>query len=166
MKAIYFLYNKVVFCIGRLRVFFWSFFMKSVGRDVLILGDCKFLSPNNIIIGHNTIINDKCYIAAQGGVTIGDYCMISPGVSLISCDHCFSSKEKPYLLQGLKISPVIIGDNVWIGKNAIILKGVTIGNDSIIAAGAVVTKDVSSGVIFGGNPAKFIKKIDYAQKCV
>ncbi len=158
-KFIYYLYNTIVFSIGRSRAVFWSFFMKRVGRETVILNNVKILAPKNIAIGKNVAINDYCYLAGEGGITIGDYSMIAPGVSIISSDHGFSEKGKPFVLQEHTLKPVVIGNNVWLGKNSIILKGVTIGDNSIIAAGAVVTKNVPPSCISGGNPAKIIKNI-------
>lgn len=159
IKIIYYVYNKSVFLAGRIRALFWSLFMKKVGDNTSILNSVKILNPKNIEIGNNVCINDYCYISGEGGVTIGDYTQIAPGVSIISIDHGFSEKNKPFVLQKLILKPIVIGYNVWIGKNSIILKGVTVGDNSIVAAGSVVTKDIPPNSIYGGNPAKFIKNI-------
>jgi acetyltransferase-like isoleucine patch superfamily enzyme len=163
-KIIYFFYNKLIFGIGRLRAMFWSLFMKRVGNGTVILNNVKILTPRNISIGANVAINDFCYFTGEGGITIGDYCLIAPGVSVISRDHGFSEKNVPYVKQKQTLGPVVIGNNVWLGKNCIILKGVTIGDNSIIAAGAIVTKSVPPDCIYGGNPAKLIKKINHDEE--
>ena len=92
-----------------------------------------------------------------GRITIGDNVLIGPNVGIYTVNHAFNSKERA---KGYERSlPVNIGDNVWIGGNVSILGGVTIGDDSIIAAGSVVTKDIPNGVIAAGNPAKVLREI-------
>lgn len=99
-----------------------------------------------------------CFIRIRYGLEIGDRSIITPGVKIIDHDHLINPqkrKSKEYPGQEIKI-----GNNVWVGYNAIILKGVTIGDGAIVAAGSVVTKDVKSNTIVGGVPAKEIKKIN------
>lgn len=83
--------------------------------------------------------------------------MIAPNVSIYTAGHSLSPKDRNKT--GYAI-PIIIGDNVWIGGSAVILPGVKIGDNSVVAGGAVVTKDVPSNVVVGGNPAKIIKEIN------
>ncbi|MBI5557979.1 MAG: acyltransferase [Deltaproteobacteria bacterium] len=87
--------------------------------------------------------------------------MIGPAVSIRDTDHVFSSTGIPMMEQGVDVSPVTIEDDVWIGHGAVILRGVTLGKGSIIAASAVVTKDVSPYSIVGGIPAKIIGSRSY-----
>ena len=109
-------------------------------------------------IGNNTGINQGAYIAGQGGVTIGEYVIIGPGVKIFSEDHQFSGED--YIKnQGEIRHEVIIGNNCWIGSNVTILSGVKLGDKTIVAAGAVVNKSFSGNCIIGGVPAKLIKKI-------
>ena len=92
------------------------------------------------------------------GVKAGRFLLMAPDVSIIGGDHRYDLVGAPMWISGRdKIKPTVIGDDVWIGKGAIVLTGLTIGSGSIIAAGAVVTKDVAAFSIVGGNPAKFIK---------
>jgi acetyltransferase-like isoleucine patch superfamily enzyme len=91
-------------------------------------------------------------------VVIGQNVMIADSVSIRDSDHASQDLEQPMMQQGLFTQPVVVEDNVWIGYGATILKGVTIGSGSIVAAGAVVTKDVSSFSIVGGVPAAVIKQ--------
>lgn len=158
-KLITYLNNKYKFFKSHLRCFFWHFFLKGLGSNVIILDRVKIVSPENIVISDNVFVGENVYIYGHGGVKIGNYALLAPGVSIISFDHGFSEKNKPFFTQQQKLEPITIGNNVWIGKNSIILKGVVIGNDSIIAAGSVVTKNVPSNCVVGGNPAKFIKNI-------
>ena len=109
----------------------------------------------NLTIGSNCHINENVFI--QGAI-IGSYVMIAPNVSILTKGHNFEHIEQPMMLQGdTEIKIPIIENNVWIGRNVIIMPGVIIGEGSIIGAGAVVTKDVESFSIVAGIPAKLIK---------
>lgn len=110
----------------------------------------------NITVGKNVFINSGCHFQDQGGITIGNGVLIGHNVVLATLNHDFSPKKRSTLLP----APVVIGENVWIGSNATVVPGVTIGNGSIIAAGAVVTKNVPENVVVGGVPAKIIKALD------
>ena len=99
---------------------------------------------------HNTII---------GPVTIGSHVNLAQGITVTALNHNFADSEKRIDEQGVSTTPVVIEDDVWIGANAVVLPGVRIGNHSVIAAGAVVTKDVPPHSIVAGVPAKVIKKI-------
>ncbi|MED9968214.1 MAG: sugar O-acetyltransferase [Blautia sp.] len=110
----------------------------------------------NITVGKNVFINSGCHFQDQGGITIGNGVLIGHNVVLATLNHDFSPKKR----STLHPAPVVIGENVWIGSNATVVPGVTIGNGSIIAAGAVVTKNVPENVVVGGVPAKIIKALD------
>lgn len=96
-------------------------------------------------------------IASNELVRIGRNVMIADQVTIRDTDHSISSIDRPMIDQGIETAPVIIGDDVWIGHGASILKGVTVGEGSVIAAGAVVTKDVPPFAIVGGVPARIIR---------
>jgi acetyltransferase-like isoleucine patch superfamily enzyme len=113
---------------------------------------------NGISIGSNVGISQNCFIQVRGHISIGNDVIIGPSVTFISENHKFNDLSKPIRLQGETKKGIIIEDNVWIGANVTILDGVTIGKGSIIAAGSVVTKDVETLSIYGGVPAKFLKK--------
>lgn len=106
-------------------------------------------------IGKNVFINFDCIFLDLGGITIEDNVLIAPRVSLLSEGHPVSPEHRKSLVP----KPVHIKKNVWIGAGATILQGVTIGENSIVSAGAVVSKDVPDNVIVGGIPAKIIKTI-------
>ena len=106
-------------------------------------------------IGKNVFINFDCTFLDLGGITIDDGVLIAPKVSLLSEGHPLSSQERHSLVP----RPIHIKKNAWIGANATILYGVTIGENSVVAAGSVVSKDVPDNVVVGGTPAKIIKKI-------
>ena len=106
-------------------------------------------------IGKNVFINFDCTFLDLGGITIEDNVMIAPKVSLLSEGHPISANDRQTLTAG----KIHIKRNAWIGANATILPGVTIGENAIVAAGAVVSKDVADNTVVGGIPAKFIKNI-------
>lgn len=110
----------------------------------------------NITIGKNVFINSGCRFQDQGGIIIGDDALIGHNVVLATLNHGL----KPNKRKDLYPEPIVIGKNVWVGANATILAGVSIGDNSVIAAGAVVTKSVPANVIVGGIPAKIIKPIE------
>ena len=106
-------------------------------------------------IGKNVFINFDCVFLDLGGITIEDGVLIAPKVSLLTEGHSISPSER----HGLVPKSIHIKKNAWIGANATILQGVTIGENSVVAAGSVVSKDVPDNVVVGGTPAKIIKKI-------
>ena len=109
-------------------------------------------------IGKNVFINFDCVFLDLGGITIEDNVLIAPKVSLLSEGHPVSPKERQSLVPG----HIHIKKNAWIGAGATILQGVTIGENAVVAAGAVVSKDVPANTIVGGVPAKIIKTIQYS----
>lgn len=111
-----------------------------------------------MVCGSNIRFGRFSQVNCVGGLEIGSNVMMGPHVIITTANHVFSNLNIPMRVQGLVNKKVIIGDDVWVGANVVILPGVTIGNGSIIAAGAVVSKDVSSQVIVGGVPAREIKR--------
>lgn len=109
----------------------------------------------NITVGKNVFINACCHFQDQGGITLGDNCLVGHNVVFATLNHGFAPEERQSMLP----APIIVGRNVWIGSNSTILQGVTIGDNSIIAAGSVVTKDVPANAIVAGVPARFIRSI-------
>lgn len=118
------------------------------GASIYVGNNAKMLIKGNGFLNTNSIINCFSYIEIGEGTVIAD------DVRIQDSDNHFILENG---VEKEKTKPIIIGDNVWIGKNAIILKGVTIGNGAIIAAGSVVVKDVPPVSLVGGNPAKVIK---------
>lgn len=110
----------------------------------------------NIHIGKHVFINAGCKFQDQGGITIGDGTLIGHNVVLATLNHDLNPAKRKSMIP----KPIKIGKNVWIGSNAAVLPGVTIGDNAVIGAGAVVTKDVPANRIAAGVPAKVIKRIN------
>ena len=111
----------------------------------------------NITIGEKCSINPYCVLYGHGNLTIGNNVLIAGHCLIIPANHKFADLNIPINLQGETRKGIIIEDNVWIGAGCQILDGVTIGEGAIVAAGAVVNKDVMPNTIVGGVPAKFLK---------
>lgn len=111
----------------------------------------------NIHLGQNFYANFDCVILDICPVRIGDNCMLAPGVHIYTATHPLDAQERNSGIEYGK--PVTIGHNVWIGGRAVINPGVTIGDNAVIASGAVVVKDVPANAVVGGNPAKIIKML-------
>lgn len=109
----------------------------------------------NIEFGENVFINASVHMQDQGGIRIGNNALIGHQVVFATLDHDLIPNKRG----NLHPAPIVLEDDVWIGSNAVILKGVTIGEGSVIAAGSIVTKDVPANVIVGGNPARILKKL-------
>lgn len=110
----------------------------------------------NITLGREVFINACCHFQDHGGVTIGDRCQIGHNVVFATLNHGLAPEDR----QTTYPAPIVLGRNVWVGSNATILSGVTIGDNAVVAAGAVVTKDVPADTIVGGVPARPIRRID------
>jgi acetyltransferase-like isoleucine patch superfamily enzyme len=106
-------------------------------------------------IGKNVFINSACSFLDMGGITIEDDVLIGPKVNLITESHPLNPAERKKLL----VKPVVIKRNAWIGAGVTILPGVTVGENSVVAAGAVVSKDVPANTVVAGIPAKEIRQI-------
>lgn len=109
----------------------------------------------NIRVGKNVFINSGCCFQDQGGIELGDGCLIGHQVVIATLNHDLDPQKRG----GMFPAPVRLGKNVWVGAHATILAGVTIGDNAVIAAGAVVTRDVPPDTVVGGVPARVIKKI-------
>jgi len=109
----------------------------------------------NIRIGENVFINACCHFQDQGGVTIGEGCQIGHQVVFATLNHAIEPEKRKSVIP----APIVLGRNVWVGSNATILQGVTIGDNAIVAAGAVVTKNVGANQIVGGVPSRLIRSI-------
>ena len=151
---------------GRGSKIYWSVRMDTPPYRLFSLGQnsvvesysCINNAVGDVIIGdhtrigiHNTII---------GPVTIGSHVNLAQSITVTALNHNFSDTTRRIDEQGISTNPVTIEDDVWIGANAVILPGVTIGQHAVVAAGAVVTADVPANTVLGGVPARIIKKIN------
>lgn len=124
--------------------------------------NCNFRKYTSILVTHGgeccigseNFFNRNVSITAIDSITIGNACKIANNVVIVDHDHNYSNANVGYVS-----SPVVIGDHVWIGANATILKGVKIGNNAVIAANSLVREDVPDFTVVGGNPAGVIKRI-------
>jgi acetyltransferase-like isoleucine patch superfamily enzyme len=108
-------------------------------------------------IGAKTVMGEECTISAYQHVSIGEQCIVADRVMLIDFDHNVAEVERPIRVQGIYKRDVRIGNNVWIGYGAQILRGETVGENSIIGASAVVTKDVPANAVVAGSPARIVR---------
>lgn len=124
-----------------------------------IAANTTLLHPENIYLGTRTYINGGMIAASKNAkIVIGDDCMVSYCVHIRTDMHNHDSTAGPMIDQGHTEGDIVIGDNVWIGYGAQVMSGVSIGSNVIVAAGAVVTKNVPDNVVVGGVPAKVISQ--------
>jgi acetyltransferase-like isoleucine patch superfamily enzyme len=131
-----------------------------IGRTVD--ASCSLIPPfyttggENIRIGRNVFINQSCTMYDLGGIDIADDVMIGPNVSLITSGHPIAPSQRR---AGVTAAPITIERNVWIAAGVTIIGGVTVGENAVVAAGSVVTRDVPPNTLVGGNPARVIRSI-------
>jgi len=128
-----------------------------VGNDAFVQPPFACDYGSNIAVGDHVFVNFNCVILDCATVTIGDGTQIGPGVQLLAADHPRDAETRRELLELARL--ISIGSNVWIGGAAIVLPGVSIGDDSIVGAGSVVTRDVPSGVLAFGNPCRVVREL-------
>jgi acetyltransferase-like isoleucine patch superfamily enzyme len=116
-----------------------------------------------VSIGAKTVMGQECTISAFQNVSIGRECVIADRVMLIDFDHGMVEVERPIRLQGIYKRDVRVGNNVWIGYGACILRGVTVGDNAVIGTSSVVTHDVPANAVVGGVPARLIRMRDAPQ---
>ena len=132
-----------------------------LGRWSWIGHGCKLRCHQGLIsIGAKTVMGQECTISAYQHVSIGRECVIADRVMLIDFDHGMVEVDRPIRLQGIYMRDVRVGNNVWIGYGACILRGVTVGDNAVIGTNAVVTTDVPANAVVGGVPAKVIRMRD------
>lgn len=122
-------------------------------RRCMVMLRCTFRAPWGVRIGRGSIIGRECFLDGRGGLEIGRNVNISSYTLMITGSHELNSPDF-----SSSFKPIVIEDHVWIGSRATILQGVTIGRGAVVAAGAVVTKDVPPMTVVGGVPAKPIRK--------
>lgn len=147
-----------IYSLGRFlkrKYFHWKYSLKNVHPTFYIGGKTSISS--DFIAGPYSYVGPNCIIYPK--VSIGAYTMIANNVSILGGDHNFKKAGTPTIFSGREeLKPTIIGKDVWIGSNSIVMTGLTIGDGTIVAAGSVVTKSLEPFSIYGGVPARKIKE--------
>ena len=130
------------------------------GQVNLHRGSRIVVDAGELLIGHQTMVNGFTKILVATGVTIGSGCNIAWNVQILDTDfHAVHVDGQPQP----HTAPIVIGDHVWIGTNSLVLKGVTVGDGAVVAAGSVVTRDVPASTLVAGVPAKPVRTIEHWQ---
>ncbi len=137
-------------------------FLKSIGEEVHFEPNFRCEFGFNITIGNHFYANFDCIMLDANTITIGDHVLIGPRVGLYTANHAIDAGER--IAGGCYARPIVIGDGVWVGGNVDIMGGVTIGENSIIGAGSVVTKSIPPNVIAAGTPCRVIREITEQDK--
>lgn len=141
---------------AKVRALFGELIGKKMDDSFLLIPPFYATGGPDITVGRNVFVNQNCTFYDLGGLDIADDVMIGPNVSLITSGHPIEPSRRR---DGVIAKPIAIGRNVWIGAGATIIGGVTVGENSVVAAGSVVTKDVPPNTLVGGNPARVIRSI-------
>jgi acetyltransferase-like isoleucine patch superfamily enzyme len=139
------------------RALFSELIGKKVDDSFLLIPPFYTTGGVDIRVGRNVFINQNCTFYDLGGIDIADEVMIGPNVSIITSGHPLEPSQRR---SRVLAKPIVIERNVWIAANVTIIGGVTVGENSVVAAGSVVTKDVPRNTLVGGNPAKAIRAIE------
>ena len=140
-----------------LRYLFLKSVAKQCGKNVVIKEMVILENVQELVIGNNVSIHPFCYIEALGGVEISDNVAIAHSSSILSVNHTWGVESSPIKYNPIEKKRVLIEEDVWIGCGCRILAGVTVHSHSVVAAGAVVSKDVETNTVVGGVPATLIK---------
>ncbi len=138
------------------RAVFSELIGKAVDDSFLLIPPFYTTGGLDIRVGRNVFVNQNCTFYDLGGLDIADDVMIGPNVSLITSGHALEPSRRRDFVTA---KPIVIERNVWIAAGATIIGGVTVGENSVVAAGSVVTKDVPPNTLVGGNPARVIRSI-------
>ena len=139
-----------------IRALFSELTGKKVDERFLLIPPFYAAGGDEIRVGRNVFINQNCTFYDLGGLDIADDVMIGPNVSIITAGHPLDPSQRRAATIG---KPIVIEKNVWIAAGATIIGGVTVGENSVVAAASVVTKDVPPNTLVGGNPARVIRSI-------
>ncbi len=132
--------------------------MGEVGDDIEVRSPVYVDYGSNVHLGTGVFLNYGCQLADVARITIGDHVQIGPYVQLLTPLHPLDAGRRRDKWETAK--PITIGDNVWLAGGVIVSGGVTIGSDTVVGAGSVVTRDLPSGVLAAGSPAKVIRALD------
>ena len=141
---------------GEIRALFSELIGKTVDESFLLIPPFYTAGGDEIRVGRNVFVNQNCTFYDLGGLDIADDVMIGPNVSIITTSHPLDPSQRRAVTIG---KPIVIERNVWIAAGATIIGGVTVGENSVVAAGAVVTRDVPPHSLVGGNPARVIRSV-------
>jgi len=141
-----------------IRALFSELIGKKIDESFLLIPPFYTAGGNEIRVGRSVFVNQNCTFYDLGGLDIADEVMIGPNVSIITTGHPLEPSQRRTVTIG---KPIVIGRNVWIAAGATIIGGVTVGENSVVAAGSVVTRDVPANTFVGGNPANVIRSIGY-----
>ncbi len=130
---------------------------KSIGSNVSVFPGCYFKYVENLEVGDNVSFQPMCFVGAAGGVKIGNNVSIAHGSTILSSSHAFEQLEKPIKYQDIELKQTVIGDDIWLGCNTVVLAGVQIENGCVIGANSTVTKSIPGYSVAVGSPAKVIK---------
>ena len=139
-----------------IRALFSELIGKKVDESFLLIPPFYTAGGDEIRVGHSVFVNQNCTFYDLGGLDIADDVMIGPNVSIITTSHPLEPSKRRTVTIG---KPIVIMKNVWIAIGAIIIGGVTLGENSVVSAGSVVTNNVPPNTLVGGNPARFIRSI-------
>ena len=149
--------NRLTFADGdEIRAVFSKLIGTAVDESFSLIPPFYTTGGENIRVGRNVFINQNCTLYDLGGIDIADDVMIGPNVSLITSSHPLDPAQRRACVVA---KPITLHRNVWIAAGATIIGGVTVGENSVVAAGSVVTRDVPANTLVGGNPARVIRPI-------
>lgn len=140
-----------------IRALFSELIGKKVDESFLLIPPFYTAGGDEIRVGRNVFVNQNCTFYDLGGLDIADDVMIGPNVSILTEGHPVPPSQRRASVVG---KPIVIARNVWIAAGATIIGGVTVGENSVVAAGSVVTRDVPPNTLVAGNPARVIRSID------
>jgi acetyltransferase-like isoleucine patch superfamily enzyme len=139
---------------------FWGPKFARCGDGLVMLQGVYIYPLNRVTVGRNFLVAGNVMINAGGGFTAGDDVLIGPQTKIWTINQRFDDPAKPVREQGYEQKPVVIGNDVWIGAQCVILPGVTIGDHAVVGAGSVVSRDVPPWSIAVGNPARVVRSRD------
>jgi len=139
-----------------IRALFSQLIGKKVDESFLLIPPFYTAGGDEIRVGRNVFVNQNCTFYDLGGLEIADDVMIGPNVNIITAGHPLDPSQRRAVTIG---RPIVIERNVWIAAGATIIGGVTVGENSVVAAGSIVTKNVPPNILVGGNPARIIRSI-------
>lgn len=139
-----------------IRTLFSELIGKKVDESFLLIPPFFTAGGDEIRVGRNVFVNQNCTFYDLGGLDIADDVMIGPNVSIVTTGHPLAPSQRRAATLG---KPIVIERNVWIAAGATVVGGVTVGENSVVAAGSVVTRDVAPNTLVGGNPARVIRPI-------